>query len=74
MKNLKSADIEKMSFEEAFGELTKIIDFIESSDVSLDDSIKVYELGIQLKKHCEKKLKDAEIKIQKVVDNKLEPI
>ena len=40
MKNLKVSDIEKMSFEEAFDELNKIIDFIENTDVSLDDSIK----------------------------------
>ena len=74
MKNLKVSDIEKMSFEEAFDELNKIIDFIENTDVSLDDSISVYEMGMQLEKHCEKKLKDAEIKIKKVVDNKIEQI
>ena len=74
MKNLKVSDIEKMSFEEAFDELNKIIDFIENTDVSLDDSISVYEMGMQLKKHCETKLKDAEIKIKKVVDNKIEQI
>ncbi|MEC8265556.1 MAG: exodeoxyribonuclease VII small subunit [Pseudomonadota bacterium] len=74
IKNLKVTDIEKMSFEEAFEELNKIIDFIEGGDISLDDSIKIYEMGIQLKKHCEKKLKDAEIKIKKVVDEKIEPI
>ncbi len=72
MKSLKLVDIEKMSFEEAFNELNKIVDFIESTDVSLDDSIMVYETGIQLKKHCEKKLKAAEVKIKKVVDNKIE--
>ncbi len=42
MKNLKLVDIEKMSFEEAFNELNKIVDFIESTDVILDDSIMVY--------------------------------
>ena len=72
MKNLKLGDIEKMRFEEAFNELNKIEDYIESTEVSLDDSIMVYETGIQLKKHCEKKLKDAEVKIKKVVDNKIE--
>ena len=74
MKNFKVLEIEKMSFEEAYDELNKIVDFIESGDVSLDDSIKVYEMGIKLKNHCEKKLKDAEIKIKKVIDNKIEPI
>ena len=62
MKNLKVSDIEKMSFEEAFDELNKIIDFIENTDVSLDESISVYEMGMQLKKHCEKKLKDLNLK------------
>ena len=74
MQNFKISDIEKMSFEEAFDHLNKIIDFIENSEISLDDSIKIYETGIQLKKHCEKKLKDAEIQIKKVVENKIEPI
>ena len=54
MKNFKVLEIEKMSFEEAYDELNKIVDFIESGDVSLDDSIKVYEMGIKLKNHCEK--------------------
>ena len=73
MKNFKVLEIEKMSFEEAYDELNKIVDFIESGDVSLDDSIKVYEMGIKLK-IIVKKLKDAEIKIKKVIDNKIEPI
>ena len=40
--------------------------------ISLDDSIKYYETGISLKNHCEKKLKNAEVKIKKVIDNKIE--
>ena len=36
---------------------------MRSGDVSLDDSIKVYKMGIkELKNHCEKKLKDARLK------------
>ena len=65
-EKFKVLEIEKMSFEEAYDELNKIVDFIESGDVSLDDSIKVYEMGIKLK-IIVKKLKDAEIKLKKLL-------
>ena len=70
--NLLDKKIENLEFEEAFERLNKIIDLIDEGDISLDDSIKYYEVGILLKNHCEKKLRDAELKIKKVVDNKVE--
>jgi|TARA_B100000287_G_scaffold396182_3_gene411620 exodeoxyribonuclease VII small subunit len=70
--NLLDKKIENLEFEEAFERLNKIIDLIDEGDISLDDSIKYYEVGILLKNHCERKLKDAELKIKKVVDNKVE--
>ncbi len=72
--NLLDKKIESLEFEEAFERLNKIIDLIDQGDISLDDSINYYEVGILLKNHCEKKLKDAELKIKKVVDNKLEDV
>ncbi len=69
--DLLSKDIDKLSFEEAIERLNKVVDLIEEGNVSLDDSIKYYEIGILLKNHCEKKLKNAEIKIKKIVDNKV---
>ena len=72
--DLLNKDVTNLSFEEAFERLNKVVELIECSDVSLDESIKYYEIGILLKNHCEEKLKNAEIKIKKVVDNKLENI
>ena len=43
---------------------------MEDGKISLDDSIKYYEIGSLLKNHCEKKLKNAEIQIKKVIDKK----
>ena len=69
--DLLSKDIDKLTFEEAIERLNRVVDLIEEGNVSLDDSIKYYEVGILLKNHCEKKLKNAEIKIKKIVDNKV---
>tara|TARA_B100000579_G_C22511695_1_gene701802 strand:- start:265 stop:483 length:219 start_codon:yes stop_codon:yes gene_type:complete len=72
MNELLDKKIDELSFEEAFDRLNKIVDLIEEGGISLDDSIKYYETGISLKNHCEKKLKNAEVKIKKVIDNKIE--
>ncbi len=68
--DLLDKKIDKLSFEEAFERLNKVVDLMEDDNVSLDDSIEYYEIGILLKNHCESKLKNAEIKIKKIIDNK----
>ena len=42
--DLLSKDIDKLSFEEAIERLNKVVDLIEEGNVSLDDSIKYYEM------------------------------
>ena len=54
--------------------VTLLVEDTQGGDVSLDESIKYYEIGILLKNHCEEKLKNAETKIKKVVDNKIKNI
>ena len=61
--------IEELSFEEAFEKLNKILEKLESGEVELEKSIELYEEGMLLKNHCEDKLKKAEMKIKKVVEN-----
>ena len=58
--------VEQMSFEEAMGELERVVGQLESSQVALEDSIKLFERGEALKKHCEKKLADAEEKVTQI--------
>ena len=60
--------IEELTFEEAFNRLNEIVEKLEGGDLSLDQSIDFYEEGLNLKNHCEEKLKKAEIKIKKVID------
>ncbi len=62
-------EIEELSFEEAFERLNQILEKLESGEVALEKSIELYEEGMLLKNHCEDKLKKAEMKIKKVVEN-----
>ncbi|WP_417496887.1 exodeoxyribonuclease VII small subunit [Maricaulis sp.] len=67
MPDTPNADIEKMSFEQALAELEAIVKQLESGDVELERSIAIYERGAALRAHCDGKLKDAELKVEKIV-------
>jgi exodeoxyribonuclease VII small subunit len=59
-------DIAKLSFEKALAELEEIVARLESGKVDLEQSIAIYERGEALKAQCEKQLKDAEARIEKI--------
>ncbi|MBL8707652.1 MAG: exodeoxyribonuclease VII small subunit [Rhodospirillaceae bacterium] len=63
----KPADIAAMSFEEALAELQDLVKSLERGDNKLDEAINAYERGAQLKAHCEAKLKEAQLKVEKIV-------
>ena len=56
------ADIVKLPFEAALAELESIVEKLEKGAVALEESIKIYERGEALKAHCDKLLKNAEMK------------
>ena len=62
-----SSPVEKKAFESALAELETIVKDLESGKVSLEESITAYERGMALKSHCEAKLRDAQMKIEKIV-------
>ena len=55
----------KLTYEEAYDKLEEILMKLESKNTSLDESLSLYEEGINLFKHCNKLLEDAELKISK---------
>jgi exodeoxyribonuclease VII small subunit len=65
-KTAAAPDLEKLSFEEALGELEKIVRQLETGAGDLNASIGAYERGMALKKHCEGKLKEAQGRIEKI--------
>ena len=67
-------DIAKMSFEQAIAELERVVGQLDSGDVPLEESIKLYERGAALKARCEAKLKEAEEKVEQItLDAKGQP-
>jgi exodeoxyribonuclease VII small subunit len=59
-------DIGAMSFERALKELEVIVGRLERGDVELEESIAIYERGEALKAHCDRLLKQAEAKVEKL--------
>ena len=60
------ADIKDMTFERALKELEAIVGRLERGDVELEESITIYERGEALRDHCDRLLKAAEAKVEKL--------
>lgn len=59
--------LEPTSFEQALSDLEKIVRKLESGSGDLESSINEYVRGTELKQYCEQKLKDARLKVEKIV-------
>lgn len=64
---MSDKSIEEMSFEEAMAELEQVVAKLESGQAPLDQSIDLYERGAKLKERCEGRLKDAELRVNKII-------
>lgn len=56
------------AFESALGELEKLVEKMERGDVSLEESLRMFERGVELARHCQTALRDAENKIQVLME------
>ncbi|MGD8356155.1 MAG: exodeoxyribonuclease VII small subunit [Methyloceanibacter sp.] len=65
-KSSSNADIARLSFEDALKELETIVDRLEKGDVELEASISIYERGEALRAHCDKLLRSAEARVEKI--------
>jgi exodeoxyribonuclease VII small subunit len=59
--------IESMSFEESLRELEAIVRRLEEGKTNLEEAMQAYERGAGLRAHCEKKLKDARLRVEQIV-------
>jgi len=60
-------EIAGMSFEDALAELEQIVRRLEGGQVKLDEAILFYERGALLKQHCERKLNEAQQRVDRIV-------
>ena len=68
---MKSAAKPPISFEAALQELESLVQTLESGGAALEDSLKAYERGVVLLKHCQETLVQAEQKIRILDGNTL---
>jgi len=54
----------EFDFENAMKRLEEIVNELDKGDLSLDDSLKIFEEGIELSKKCSNKLNQAEKKLK----------
>ncbi len=59
-------DIAALGFEEALAELDRIVRALEAGTQRLDESIAAYERGALLKQHCERTLRDAQARVDRI--------
>ena len=62
----KPESLEMLTFEDALQELEGIVASLERGEVSLDDAIAAFERGTQLKSHCQARLAEARMKVEKI--------
>jgi exodeoxyribonuclease VII small subunit len=59
-------EVGRMSFEQALAELERIVQDLERGQLDLDAAIRAYERGSALKEHCEQKLKEARLRVERI--------
>lgn len=65
MGTVENKDL-KLSFETALTKLETIVESMETGDVPLAELLGKFEEGNTLLRHCEKRLKEAELKIEQL--------
>jgi len=59
---------EEVTFEDAMKQLESIVETLGGGNLSLEDSLKMFEEGMELCKFCNKKLDEAEYKVEKLME------
>ena len=56
-------------FEQALEDLEALVSSMEEGELSLEDSLQAFEKGIKLTRECQAALKQAEQKVQQLMEN-----
>ena len=62
------------NFENSIAELENLVEALEGDELTLDESLKVFEKGVKLSRACQKTLDQAELKIQKLSDEQWQDV
>ena len=53
-----------LKFEDCLGRLEQIVSALEAGNLSLEDSLRIFEEGIAMSRHCARYLEDAQRRIE----------
>jgi len=62
-----AADVNQLGFDEALGELQKVVAELEAGGLPLERSLALYERGVALHERCARLLTDAELRLKQLV-------
>ena len=65
---MNKKDNKEFNFEKALENLEELVSSMENGELSLEDSLKAFERGIKLTRECQTALKDAEQKVQVLIN------
>ena len=66
----KQSNDAEVDFESALKELETLVSRMESGELSLDESLKAFERGIELTRKCQSSLEAAELRVQTLTKDK----
>jgi exodeoxyribonuclease VII small subunit len=72
MTKTETKPIEKLTYEEAYAELERIVSKLESGEQPLEEALSLFERGQMLTKHCAELLAKAELRVQELSGETLE--
>jgi exodeoxyribonuclease VII small subunit len=64
---MELSEIEALSFEDSYSRLEQVIERLENGELSLEESVALYEEGMSLAKHCGRHLDRAELKVSQLL-------
>ena len=70
-KQKSTINIEKLDFESALSKLEELVEKLGDGQVKLEEMVDLYEQGIALRDHCNKRLLDAKMKVEVLVKKEL---
>ncbi|GAB4311356.1 MAG: hypothetical protein Kow00117_04590 [Phototrophicales bacterium] len=62
-------NINELSFEQAYQELDEIVSKLESGELTLEESVTLFERGRKLAEHCQAILDQAELRVNQLNDS-----
>jgi exodeoxyribonuclease VII small subunit len=74
MKPISTTPIQDLSYEQAFAELEAIVKALEANQVSLEESLALFERGQALSQYCANQLDRAELRVTQLTNIRPDPL